>query len=138
MSKGSARKLENLPPLSRLEQRIMGIVWALGECSSAEVIAENNKQRPRAETTIRTVLTNLRRKGYLELVPTIERQHRFRPAVTQEEVGRQSLKDLVAGLFAGSPRQALMYLIKDEEINDDDIKALRKTLQERKRRENKP
>ncbi len=138
MQKKRAGKPRNLPALSRLEQRIMGIVWKLGECSSAEVIAENNREHPRAETTVRTVLSNLRRKGYVELVPTIERQHRFRPAVSQDEVGRASLKDLIAGLFAGSPRRALMYLIKEEDIADEDIEVLWKAIQERKRRENAP
>ena len=132
------KQKHNLPPLSRLEQRIMGIVWKLCECSSAEVIAEHNKRDPRAETTIRTVLTNLREKGYVELVPTVERQHRFRPTTTQEDVGRQLLKDLVSGLFGGSSRQALMYLINDDTISDDDIESLRKLINERKRKGGHP
>jgi predicted transcriptional regulator len=116
----------------------MGIVWKLGECSSSEVIAENNKRDPRAETTIRTVLTNLREKGYVELVPTVERQFRFRPSATQEDIGRQSLKDLVSRLFGDSPRQALMYLINDEDISDEDIEVLRKQIDERKRKGGQP
>jgi len=35
---GKSRK-ERLPELSRLEREIMQVVWALGECSSSEVIA---------------------------------------------------------------------------------------------------
>ncbi|HUW61476.1 MAG TPA: BlaI/MecI/CopY family transcriptional regulator [Candidatus Bathyarchaeia archaeon] len=126
--------VNKLTPLSRLEQRVMGIVWKLGECSSAEVIAENNKRHPRAETTIRTVLTNLRHKGYLELVPTTERQHCFRATVSQESVGRQSLREIIGGLFAGSPRRALMYMVEDDAIDETDLEVLRKAIEERKRR----
>lgn len=132
------RRTRALPPLSRLEQRIMAAVWNLGECTSAEVIAETNKRDPRAETTVRTVLAKLREKGYVELVPTVERQHRYRPAATQEAIGRQTLKDLVARLFGGSPRQALMYLIDDDGISDEDIESLRTLIDERKRKGGRP
>ena len=57
----------DLPELSRLELAVMGVVWELGDCSSAEVIAAFTKRRRLAVTTIRTVLANLRKKGYLEL-----------------------------------------------------------------------
>ena len=60
------------PELSRLETEIMDVVWGLGDCSSAEVIATYTRKRSLAPTTIRTVLANLRKKGYLEPIPTIE------------------------------------------------------------------
>ena len=40
---------KELPELSRLEMAVMTVVWKLGDCSSAEVIAEFSKQRPLAE-----------------------------------------------------------------------------------------
>ncbi|MBX3179703.1 MAG: BlaI/MecI/CopY family transcriptional regulator [Candidatus Hydrogenedentes bacterium] len=120
----------DLPPLSRLEQRVMGIVWNLGECGSSEVIEEFNRTERLAESTIRTVLANLRKKGYVELVPTIARQHRFRPAVSRENVGKRTLRDLVSGFFGGSPRQVLSCLIKEERLSDEDLEALRKLIEE--------
>ena len=124
----------DLPALSRLEQRIMGIVWNLGECSSAEVIAAHNEGEPLAETTIRTVLANLRKKGYIELVPTVERQHRLKPAVSRERVGRRTLKDLVSGFFGGSPRQVFSYLIKEEQLSEEDLEALRQLIEDRQKK----
>ena len=72
----------DLPELSRLELAVMGVVWELGDCSSAEVIAEFTKRRRLAVTTIRTVLANLRKKGYLEPIPTIERGFRLRACMS--------------------------------------------------------
>ena len=123
-----------LPPLSRLEQRIMGIVWNLGECSAAAVIAEHNKTEQLAETTIRTVLANLRKKGYIELVPTIERQQHFKPTVSREKVGKRTLRDLVSGFFGGSPRQVFSYLIKEEKLSEEDLEALRLLIEERQKK----
>lgn len=128
------RTVKELPPLSRLEQRIMGIVWNLGECSSAEVITAHNETEQLAETTIRTVLANLRKKGYIELVPTVERQHRLKPAVSREKVGKRTLRDLVAGFFGGSPQQVFSYLIKEEQLSEDDLEALRRLIEERQQK----
>ncbi len=81
-----------------------------------------------APTTIRTVLANLRKKGYLKPVPTIERGFRLRPTVERDSVVRRTLKSLVAGLLGGSPRQAIAYLLKDENLNDADLEEIRRLV----------
>jgi predicted transcriptional regulator len=120
------------PELSRLETEVMDVVWRLGECSSTEVIAAFATVRPLAPTTIRTVLANLRKKGYLEPVPTIEPGLRLRPTVKRDSVVRRTLKNLVAGLLGGSPRQAIAYLLKDETLNDDDLDEIRRLIDSKK------
>lgn len=120
------------PELSRLETEIMNVIWDLGECSSAEVTAEFTRKRDLAPTTIRTVLANLRKKGYLEPVPTIERGFRLRATVGRDSVARRTLKSLVTSLFGGSPRQAIAYLLKQEEINDRDLAEIRRLLDEKR------
>ena len=135
-----ARKPTNkdkLPELSGLEIEIMDIVWELGECSSAEVIAASRKRRQLADTTIRTVLTNIRKKGYLEPVPTIERGFRLRPTVSREAVARRSLKKVVSNLFRNSPREAIAYLINDRDISENDLKDIRKLIDEHKGKRSK-
>ena len=127
------------PELSRLETEIMDVVWRLGECSSAEVIANYSKAsdstgRRLAPTTIRTVLANLRKKGYLEPVPTIALGFRLRATVKRESVVRRTLKSLVAGLLGGSPRQAIAYLLKDENLNDADLDEIRRLVDSQRKR----
>lgn len=122
------RKENSLPELSPLELEVMNVVWALGECSSAEVIEEFSKVRRLAETTIRTVLANIRKKGYLEPVPTVERGFRVKPVVSKREVARRSLKQMLSSLFDGSPREAISFLIEEEDIDQKDLKELRSLL----------
>ena len=134
MAKKSAKRAK-LPTLSRLELTVMGIVWELGDCTSAQVVAEFAKIRPLAPTTIRTVLGKLREKGYLKRVPTVERGFKFRANVPRECVARRSLKDLLSSLFQDSPRQAIAYLLADAEISDSDLDEIRRMIDSRKRRE---
>lgn len=121
-------KQDQLPELSRLEMDVMNAVWRLGECTSAEVIREYRKTRSLAETTIRTVLANLRRKGFVDLVPTTERGFRFRAVVSREHVAHRMVRWVVSRLFEGSPRQAIQYLLKDEPMEDQDLVELRKMI----------
>ncbi len=122
---------KKLKELSKLEQEIMSVVWDLGECSSAEVIDVYTKKRKLAKTTIRTVLANLRKKGYVDPVPSLERGFRLKSTVTRESVAKRSLSDLVSGLFAGSPQQAISYLLKDEAIEERDLDEIRRMLDSR-------
>jgi len=131
MTKRGSGKVE-LPEMSRLELAIMDVVWRLGDCSSAEVIAEFTKRRRLAETTIRTVLANLRKKGYLEPIPTIERGFRLRARVTREAVAGRTLRGLVANLFGGSPREAIAHLLQDERLDDAELKEIRRLLDEKR------
>jgi len=128
------RKEPTRPDLSPLELEVMNVVWDLGECSSAEVIEVFSEKRQLAETTIRTVLANIRKKGYLEPVPTVERGFRVKPVVSKREVARRSLKQMLSNLFDGSPREAISFLIKEEEIDQKDLDELKSLLDESRRK----
>lgn len=117
--------------LSPLELEVMNVVWQIGECSSATVIEAFNRGRDRelAATTIRTVLSNIREKGYLEVVPSVERGYRFRPAVQRREVARRSLRQVVGRLFEGSSGAAILELLGDEPIDEQELAAIRRRLE---------
>lgn len=117
-----------LPELSRLEVEVMDVIWRLGECSSAEATSAVARKRPLAPTTVRTVLANLRKKGYIEPIPTIERNFRWKPAVDRQSVVRRTVRTLVAGLFGGSPRHAIACLLNEERLTDADLAEIRAML----------
>jgi BlaI family penicillinase repressor len=125
------------PELSRLELEIMDVVWELGDCSSAEVIAAYQKKRQLAPTTIRTVLANLRKKGYLEPIPTIERGFRIRAIVNRESVAQRLMKSLLNCLFGNSPRQAIAYLLKEENVTAADLDEIRRLIDSQRKGKSK-
>lgn len=122
------------PAMSSLELEVMDVVWELGDCTSAQVIDAFTKKRPLAPTTIRTVLTNLRNKGYIKPIPTIGRGFMFRPTVQRESVARRSLRELLTSLFGNSPRQAIAYLLDDASVSEDELDEIRRMVDERKRK----
>ena len=99
--------------LTPLEEAVMAVVWQLGECSSAEVIAQyNDHHEPLAKTTIRTVLANLREKGFLTPVPTTERGFRLRATVTRNDFAARTLRQITRRLLNGNPRHAITCLCR--------------------------
>ncbi len=120
-----------LAALSRLEVVVMNEVWRLGECGSAQVVEAVQARRKLAPTTIRTVLANLREKGYVLPVPSLDRGFRWKPKVSREAVARRGVKELLATLFDGSPRQAIAYLLDEEPLSDADRTAIRTLLAQR-------
>lgn len=122
-----------LTELSGLELEVMNLVWKLGECTSADVIEAYNEVRPLADTTIRTVLTNIRRKGYLELVPSIDRGYRMKPKIPQHFVARRTLETLISKVFDGSPRLAIEVLLHDDRLNEQDFDQVQAMAAQRRK-----
>jgi predicted transcriptional regulator len=115
--------------LSSLELAVMSLVWELGECASSDVVqAFRERVRPLAPTTIRTVLSHIEKKGYLERVPSVDRTLRYRPVVTRDKVARRSLRRLVETLFQGKATSAVSSLIGDEPLDAEDIEEIRTLL----------
>jgi predicted transcriptional regulator len=122
-----------LPELSPLELEVMNVIWRLGECTSADVISEFTKKRKLANTTIRTVLANIRKKGYLEIVPSVEPRIRFRPRVTKRTVTRRTVRQLLQNMFGDSPREAIAFLLEEEDLDGKELDEIRKMLDEHAR-----
>ena len=121
-------------PLSRLELDIMHVVWELGDCTSAQVTSAFNKKRPLAPTTIRTVLANLRNKGYIKPIPSLERGFLMRPTIQREAIARHSLQEVVSSFFGNSPKQAIAYLLNEGELTDQEMDEIRQLFEQHRKR----
>ena len=119
--------------LSSLEQDVMRVCWQLDEFTSAEVIEEFCKTRRLADTTIRTVLSKLREKGYLELVPTTDRRYQMRPTIDRKSVAGRLLKQLVSGLFGDSTQDAILCLLQDEGLRLEELDEIRGEIETRRK-----
>jgi predicted transcriptional regulator len=118
------------PELSPLELEVMNVIWELGECTSADVINQFTKKRKLANTTIRTVLANIRKKGYLDVVPSVEPRVRFKPRVSKRSVARRNVRQLLANMFGDSPREAIEFLLEEEDIDRAELDEIRRLIEE--------
>jgi predicted transcriptional regulator len=100
--------------LTRLELKIMQVIWKLGKCTVSAVQAELKPAL--AYTTVQTMLNILERKGKLER--ELEgRAYVYSARVTEEKALGQSLRDVIDRLFGGSSEELVMSLLKSRQID---------------------
>jgi len=110
--------------LTKLELRIMQVIWKRGSSTVAEVQAE--MRPPLAYTTVQTVLNILERKGKLHR--ELEgRAFVYAAKVSEEKAYGQSLRDLIDRMFGGSSEVLVMSLLKSRQI---DAKRLAKLTEQ--------
>ena len=107
----------------RVQLRIMQVLWKKGRANALEITAALNKIAPIAHSTVQTLLRKLEQKGAID--HDIDyRTFIFYPLVKEDEVTRYGLKDFVDRMFAGSPSGLVSYLIKNEDISQEELKKI--------------
>ena len=115
--------------LSALQLAVVRVLWKRGEATTAEVVAGLGAGRGRAQTTVATLLTRLEKRG----VVGQRRDGRalvYRALVTEAQVQRSMVADLVATLFKGNPAALVAHLVREEDVAPGDLAKIRARLQE--------
>ena len=110
--------------LTRLELKIMQVIWKRGNSTVSAVQAE--LRPPLAYTTVQTVLNILERKGKLQR-ELDGRAYVYSAKVSEEKALGQSLGDLIDRMFGGSSEELVMSLLKSRQI---DAKRLAKLTEQ--------
>jgi predicted transcriptional regulator len=110
------------------ELDIMAVLWSNGSGTVGEVREALTDDL--AYTTVLTVLRTLQDKRYVR--PVAEgRAHRYFPTVTQNEAGKSVLARVLDKVFAGSSESLLTQLVADRNLDPDELRRLRKLLDDR-------
>ena len=115
--------------LGELQMAIMRVLWRAGEATVAQVHAAQKGDKPRALTTIATMLVKMEKKGVVTHRAE-GRQFVYRPIVSEEEVTRSMVKDLTARLFAGNAAALVGHLLTEQEIDEEELERLRHLIQD--------
>ena len=113
-----ARKREK--GLTTRETQIMQVIWQFQE-ATVELVQEQLPDRL-VDSTIRTMLQIMEQKGYVAQRKE-GRAKVYRPLLNQADVRKSAVRQLVDRLFSGSPDMLLAYLVEDEEIDLERLRA---------------
>jgi BlaI family penicillinase repressor len=91
--------------LAPFELDCMNALWPLGEATVKQVQESLMARRPRAYTTIMTILDRLAQKGIVSR-RKVGRAYMYRASLLAAEAQQSAVQQLVAGFFGGS-REAL-------------------------------
>jgi BlaI family penicillinase repressor len=120
---------------TELELQILKILWEDSPQTARairDLLAEHG--RDLAHTSVITTLQKMVKKGQLEqLAPIQGKAFRFAAQVRQDDVSRNMLGDLVNRVFDGSAEAVLLSLCDVSELDEQAIKRLRQTFNQKMR-----
>jgi BlaI family penicillinase repressor len=113
--------------LGELQHAIMAVLWGRGEATTADVHETLRVERGLALTTIATMLRKMEDKG-LVTHRVDGRQFVYRTCVSENQVRRSMVGELVGRLFGGDPKALVAHLVSENEIDAGELDELRRRL----------
>lgn len=115
---------------TELELAIMQVLWELLAGTVEEVrSALQEKGRPLAPSSIRTMLAILQQKQYVTREP-LRRGYLYRPLVSAEKARKRILQDIVQRAFAGSAAALVSALIGTDLVSDKELARIKALIKE--------
>jgi predicted transcriptional regulator len=107
----------------------MNVLWKKGRATVGEVVAALPAGPTLAYTTVLTTLRILEGKGFVRHTKQ-GRAFAYQPIVGQKEASNKAIRHLVARFFGGSPGRLVMNLLEDERLDADELRRIRKKIDE--------
>jgi BlaI family penicillinase repressor len=95
--------------LAPLELDCMNTLWPMGQGTVREIRDSLAARRPRAYTTIMTIMDRLARKGVVER-RKVGRAYMYRPNLSAEDARTQALGQVIENFFGGSKEALIAQL----------------------------
>ena len=117
-------KAQNLSmkDLTEKEEEVMRKLWTSQEMTARQVWEMYPEPRPHFNT-VSTFIHILEKKGWVKHRP-IGNTNLYSAVVSQEEVGKRSLKNVITKFFKGSVTGMISALLQEEKLSDEQIKDL--------------
>jgi len=110
------------------ELDVLSLLWRHGSGTVAEV--RHDLDADLSYTAVLWVLQTLEQKGYVRHAKE-GRAYRYFPLKQPEEAGRGALRRVLDKIFDGSAEVLLAQLVKERSVSADELKRMRRLLDER-------
>jgi predicted transcriptional regulator len=109
--KPAASPRRSVLDLAPLELDCMNTLWPMGEATVREIRDGLAARRPRAYTTIMTIMDRLARKGVVER-RKVGRAYKYVAQLSADDARAQALGQVVANFFGGSREAMIAHLAR--------------------------
>ncbi|HWD27421.1 MAG TPA: BlaI/MecI/CopY family transcriptional regulator [Rhizomicrobium sp.] len=116
-----------LPRLSKLELRIMDVLWTHGASSVREVLEHFPAKKRPAYTTIQTMITRMETKKVLRRARKTGNANIFEAVVSRDAAQRRLIDDFL-GFFGGSLQPVMAQLVETGKLTRADVQEAEKLL----------
>lgn len=118
--------------LTKAEERIMKILWEIGEGFIKDIIEHFPDPKPpyNSVSTIVRVLVQKEIVGFI----AFGNSHRYHPLITREEYKKDQLSRLVKDYYNNSLSEVVNFFSESKKLNEKELDEVMKMLQELKRK----
>ncbi|HWF13850.1 MAG TPA: BlaI/MecI/CopY family transcriptional regulator [Candidatus Acidoferrales bacterium] len=95
--------------IAPLELECLSVLWPLGEGTVRDIHRALAASRPRAYTTVMTIMDRLEQKGIVAR-RKVGRAFLYQPKLSAEEARLKAVEKIVEGFFNGSPEALVAHL----------------------------
>jgi BlaI family transcriptional regulator, penicillinase repressor len=113
------------PTLTEAELRIMDVLWRKGSGTVQQV--QDWLPSNLAYNSVLTTIRILERKGFVKHMKD-GRAHVYDPIVGREQATRSEIRHLVGRFFRNSHEALVLNILRDDEIDAEELKSLREML----------
>ncbi len=110
-------------PLSGLEHKVMAIVWEHDEVTAEQVRAEIKLEAAPKESTIRTILSRLKTKGYVQH-RTEGRAYLYSATDRSHNVAADAVRGIIDRICKGSVESLLVGMVNRDVISPEKLREL--------------
>jgi len=122
-----ARPKEEQPTGGELE--VLKVLWDRGPSTVRDVMDVLNAERPRAYTSVMSLMNVMADKGLLVRMPQ-GRAFVYRPKVERERTLRRMVGDLLGRAFEGSAHELVAHLLDQTKPSAKELDEIQRTIAE--------
>jgi BlaI family penicillinase repressor len=115
----------------------MKVLWDCGPLAARDVYAALPREAEWAYRTVKTLLSRLVAKGALAY-EQVGNSYLYRAAVARDQMTRQEIRGLVDRVVTSAASPVLAHFIDEASLSDDEIRHLKKLLDDKRRAGGKP
>jgi BlaI family penicillinase repressor len=124
-----ARPKEEYPTAAELE--VLKVLWQRGPSTVRDVLEVLNETRPRAYTSVMSLMNVMTDKGQLKRREQ-GRAFVYEPACDRETTLGGMVADLLGRVFEGSANQLVAHLLEESKPGPNELDEIRKTISQYK------
>jgi predicted transcriptional regulator len=109
------------------ELEVLRVIWERGPSTVREVMNALNQERPRAYTSVMSLMNVMAEKGLLRTQPQ-GRAFVYSAQISQARTQSDIVRDLLRRVFDGSASAVVMHLLEEAKPDSKELDEIRKTI----------
>ena len=121
--------MEDLPSISEAESAVMEVLWRTSPVSTEDVVAALKNRQDWQESTIKTLLNRLLKKGAIS-AQRDGRRYLYSPVLQRDQWLANESKGLLDRLFGGRVAPLVAHFSKQRKLTRKDLAELKRLIEE--------